>query len=134
MVIEMAEGTRWRVPAKGEFSTKYALKYDVERKYVMKGSDIYTTTSLTKARKTAREIISRTNIKRIWVEVLDKGGDWCDGIVTFDKSGTRGIGWVYIPYFGNEAFCLKADGTVKDFTQPLKVKRAEYLVEKTWGN
>lgn len=113
--------------------TRYGLKYNNERDYVLKDSKVYSTTSIDKARRMAREIISRTNIKRIWVELLDNGGDWCEGIVTFDKSGTRGLGWVYIPYFGNEAFWLKADGTVRDFTQPLKVKRAEYLVEKEWS-
>lgn len=131
----MAEGTRWRVPAKNEFSTKYALKYDNERKYVMKGSEIYTTTSLTKARKTAREIISHSSsINSISVMLINHGDDWCDGIVTFDRAIVHGIGWVYIPYSGTEASWLKADGTIRDFTQPLKVKRAKYLIEKTWGN
>mgnify|MGYP003407599350 CR=1 FL=1 len=114
-------------------ATKYALKYDNERKYVLKGSDIYTTTSLIKARKTAREIIAHSSsINSISVMRLE--GDWCEGIVTFDRAIVHGIGWVYIPYSGTEALWLKADGTVRDFTQPLKVKRATYLVEKTWGN
>lgn len=130
----MAEGIRWRVPTKGEFSTKYALKYDLERKYVIKGSNVYTTTSLTKARKTAREIIAHSSSINSISVVNINDNDWCDGIVTFDRAIVLGIGWVYIPYSGTEAFWLKADGTVRDFTQPLKVKRAKYLVEKTWGN
>lgn len=130
----MAEGTRWRVPTKGEFSTKYALKYDSERKYVMKGSNVYTTTSLTKALKTAREIIAHSSSINSLSVVRINENDWCEGIVTFDRAIVHGIGWVYIPYSGTEALWLKADGTVRDFTQPLKVKRAKYLVEKTWGN
>ena len=124
--------TTWRVP------DKYALKYDLERKYVMKGSNVYTTTSLTNACKTARNIIAHSSsINSISVVTINENNpdsDWCEGIVTFDRAPVHGIGWVYIPYSGTEALWLKADGTVRDFTQPLKVKRAKHLVEKTWGH